>query len=159
MLAQLFLRDQFLAVKKSSSQSGEAVSIRPSTGREVLRSRAPGSLGALAVPRPSRLAVRQFCDDYAVTMETFTRLTGFSTRAAANWAAGRKPSASTQRRLTELQRLFAALERLVAKAAIGPWLKEPNPAFDGSTPLQVIERGETDRLWRMIHELEAGEPG
>lgn len=23
---------------------------------------------------------------------------------------------------------------------------EPNEAFDGSTPLQVIERGETDRM-------------
>jgi hypothetical protein len=32
-------------------------------------------------------------------------------------------------------------------------------AFDGSTPLQVIERGETDRIWRMIYELEFGEPG
>jgi len=29
---------------------------------------------------------------------------------------------------------------------------------DGSTPLQVIERGETDRIWRMVYELESGEP-
>ena len=42
--------------------------------------------------------------------------------------------------------------------AIGPWLLQPNPAFDGSTPLQVIERGESDRLWRMIYELESGQP-
>ena len=34
----------------------------------------------------------------------------------------------------------------------GRWL-------DGSTPLQVVERGETDRVWRMIYELESGEPG
>jgi len=27
-----------------------------------------------------------------------------------------------------------------------------------STPLQVIERGETDRIWRMVYELESGEP-
>ncbi len=58
-----------------------------------------------------------------------------------------------------MKRLFTALEQLVAKEAIGPWLKEPNMAFDGSTPFQVIERGETDRLWRMIYELESGEPG
>ena len=38
------------------------------------------------------------------------------------------------------------------------WLKDPNPAFDGSTPLQVIERGETDRIGRMVYELESGEP-
>ena len=46
----------------------------------------------------------------------------------------------------------------VSPEAIGPWLKDPNPAFDGSTPLQVIERGETDRIWRMVYELESGEP-
>ena len=62
------------------------------------------------------------------------------------------------RRLTEIKRLFAALEKLVSPEAIGPWLKDPNHAFDVSTPLQVIERGETDRLWRMIYELQSGEP-
>jgi hypothetical protein len=31
-------------------------------------------------------------------------------------------------------------------------------AVDGSTPLQVIERGETDRIWRMIYELQSGAP-
>jgi hypothetical protein len=47
---------------------------------------------------------------------------------------------------------------LPSRFGIGPWLKDPNPAFDGSTPLQVIERGETDRIWRMVYELESGEP-
>jgi hypothetical protein len=59
----------------------------------------------------------------------------------------------------ELNRMFGTLEKLIAKDTIGLWLKEPNPAFDGSTPLQVIERGESDKLWRMIYELESGEPG
>jgi DNA-binding transcriptional regulator YiaG len=107
----------------------------------------------------SGLKVKDFCSSYAVTQDTFTRLTGFSSRAVANWSNGRKPSESTTRRLSELSRMFKAMENLVAKEEIGPWLKEPNPAFDGSTPLQVIERGETDRIWRMIYELESGEPG
>ena len=42
---------------------------------------------------------------------------------------------------------------------VAEWLQEPNLAFDGSTPLQVIERGETDRLWKMIYLLESGDPG
>ncbi len=59
----------------------------------------------------------------------------------------------------DMKRFFAALKTLIVRDAIGPWLKESNPAFDGSTPLQVIERGETDRIWRMIYELQSGEPG
>ena len=101
--------------------------------------------------------VKAFCESYQVSQEAFTRLTGFSPRAVANWASGRKPSGSTERRLTEFKRIFDALAKLVSAEAIGPWLKQPNRAFDGSTPLQVIERGETDRIWRMIYELESGE--
>jgi len=59
----------------------------------------------------------------------------------------------------ERKRITAALEKMIARAAIDPWFKKPNPAFDGSTPLHVIERGDADRLWRMIYELESGEPG
>jgi hypothetical protein len=58
-----------------------------------------------------------------------------------------------------MNRIFAALGAVINKEAIGPWLKKSNAAFDGSTPLQVIERGETDRIWRMIYELESGESG
>lgn len=104
-------------------------------------------------------SVRTFCDSFGVTQDSFTRLTGFSPRAVAHWASGRTPSGSAQQRLSELTRLFDALSDMVDSKAIGDWLKEPNPAFDGSTPLQVIERGETDRIWRMIWELQTGNTG
>jgi hypothetical protein len=55
-----------------------------------------------------------------------------------------------------MSRLFDALAEVVPASQIGPWLDIPNPAFEGSTPLQVIERGESDRLWRMIWELRNG---
>jgi hypothetical protein len=41
---------------------------------------------------------------------------------------------------------------------IGTWLDTPNPAFDGLKPVEVIERGEIDRIWRMVHEVGSGEP-
>jgi len=104
------------------------------------------------------LSIKEFARRYQISYEALTRMTGFSLRAISNWSQGSKPSSSTAKRLTEIKRLFAALENLVSPEAIGPWLKEPNPAFDGSTPLQVIERGESDRIWRMVYELESGEP-
>src|SRR5262249_46274204 len=124
-----------------------------------VRSGARDFLPSLRTGQSGQIDVKQFCNSYQVTQDTFTRLSGFSPRAVAHWAGGRKPSGSTARRLTEMKRIFQALEELVSPESIGPWLKEPNSAFDGSTPLQVIERGETDRLWRMIYELQSGEPG
>ncbi len=57
----------------------------------------------------------------------------------------------------ETARLYARLEEAFGSATdLAAWLKAPNPAFGGSQPLQVIERGEIDRLWRMIYFLESG---
>jgi hypothetical protein len=36
-----------------------------------------------------------------------------------------------------MSRLFDALAEVVPASQIGPWLDIPNPAFEGSTPLQV----------------------
>jgi hypothetical protein len=127
--------------------------------RQIPRARARAFRNTFGGGAPQQLVVKDFCQSYGVTRDTLTRLTGFSPRAVAHWANGDKPSASTQRRLTELNRLFTALSELINKEAIGPWLKQPNSAFHGSTPLQVIERGESDRIWRMVSELESGEPG
>lgn len=145
---------------KKTGYLTSAVTLKRGSGRFAVPSKAHEFLNmAKTSGRPRGLEVKEFCDSYGVTQETFTRLTGFSPRAVAHWAHGRKPSPSTGRRLAELGRLFEALEKLIPNDNIGPWLREPNPAFDGSTPLQVVERGETDRIWRMIYELESGEPG
>ncbi len=104
------------------------------------------------------LSLQSLCKRYSVKRGVLPRLTGFSPRAVANWSSGRAPSAPALKKLTELNRLLEALARLVKPKDIGPWMLQANPAFDGSTPLQVIERGESDRLWRMIYELESGQP-
>ncbi len=102
--------------------------------------------------------VQTFCQRFHLARPDLTRMTGYSLRAVDKWAAGEKPGASAQHRLKELDRLFAALSEIMKPAYVGEWLKAPNDAFDGSTPLQVIERGETDRIWRMIFLVETGEP-
>jgi hypothetical protein len=59
----------------------------------------------------------------------------------------------------EMDRLLGALARVMQPKEVGQWLKQPNPAFDGSAPVQVIERGQMDRIWRMLYYAESGEPG
>ena len=87
------------------------------------------------------------------------RLTGFSPRSVAKWAQGETPSLKQEKALVEMDRLFDGLARVMDPAQVGRWLTQPNPAFDGSTPLQVVERGELDRIWRMLYDLESGQPG
>lgn len=88
--------------------------------------------------------------------KTFCRLTGFSERAVAGWESGKTISESGLRRMRETERFQERLAEVVNPEAIPVWLETPNPAFDGLKPLEVIERGEIDRVWNMIFYLESG---
>ena len=102
------------------------------------------------------VSVRELRDHLGLNRKLFSRLTGYSERAVADWEAGKELSDSTRQRLTEIQRLQLALARVMKAEFVGPWLQIPNPAFGGFKPLEVIERGEIDRLWNMIFYLESG---
>ena len=104
--------------------------------------------------------ISRFQKDFGLTQPVVVRMTGYSPRSVASWSKGVKATEPARRKFTELVRLFDALADLMENPKeVAEWLQEPNSAFDGSTPLQVIERGEIDRLWRMIHTLESGDPG
>ncbi len=103
--------------------------------------------------------LRQYSATFKMSQPVIVRLTGFSPRSVAKWSEGILPSAKQEKALVEMDRLLDGLTRVIQPAQIGHWLKTPNPAFDGSTPLQVVERGEMDRIWRMLYELESGQPG
>ena len=90
--------------------------------------------------------------------ETFARLLPVSTRTLASIEQGQRPSETVARRLAEIRRVVDALSEVVQKEAIGPWFLQPNPAFDGLKPIEVIERGEIDRIWQMVFVLRSGVP-
>ncbi|WP_337174358.1 helix-turn-helix transcriptional regulator [Paludisphaera sp.] len=103
-------------------------------------------------PRAVAPDVRSIREGLGLPRKDFARFAGLSERTITSWEGRKAPPAS------RLQRLQRALARVVRPEAIGPWLGTPNPAFSGLKPLEVIERGEVDRLWRMIHEIESGMP-
>lgn len=97
--------------------------------------------------------------NFGLSREKFARLTGSSVRALATWESGQlQPNESARLRLAELDRLQRSLATVLRSESISAWLDKPNRAFDGLKPLEVIERGQVDRLWRMIFALESGQP-
>jgi hypothetical protein len=75
---------------------------------------------------------------------------------AADTQDGGKTGEASLRRMREFERLQARLAEVVSPDAIPAWLDTSNDAFDGLKPLEVIERGEIDRLWNMVFYLESG---
>jgi uncharacterized protein (DUF2384 family) len=80
-------------------------------------------------------------------------------KSRRNTAAQKAARRSSAQKIREVTRLFDALADIIDAKVIDQWLQRPNQQFDGSTPLQVMERGETDRLWRMIWQLREGHSG
>ena len=106
-----------------------------------------------------RMQVRELRADLGLSRRVFSRLTGFSERAVADWESGKALSEATRQRMIEMQRLQQGLARVMRSEYVGEWLQTPNDAFSGLKPIEVVERGEIDRLWRMIYRLESGQPG
>jgi DNA-binding transcriptional regulator YiaG len=113
---------------------------------------------ALVAFSSSNLNVRDIRTSFGLPRNVFSRLSHFSERAIADWETGQALSGQSRQRMIELKRLQEALATVVKSDYVGQWLQAPNKAFDGLKPLEVIERGETDRIWRMIHLLESGVP-
>ena len=87
----------------------------------------------------------------------FARLVGRTERAVIDWETGKsRPQGLSQQRMRELERLTEALTGLFDSKTLGAWFDSPNKAFGGLKPVEVIERGENDRLWRMVFELQSG---
>jgi|688.fasta_scaffold207074_2 DNA-binding transcriptional regulator YiaG len=86
----------------------------------------------------------------------FARLISISTRTLANIESGHEPTESVLRRIIEIRRLFDSLSEVISPTTFGKWLTAPNPAFDGFKPIELIDRGEIDRIWSMIYFLKSG---
>jgi hypothetical protein len=139
------------------------MSARKSVARRLLKksaaampSRASASLAVAPADNPD---VRRLSRTYRLSNEAVSRVTGASPRTVAYWNSGTPPQRSSAQKIREVTRLFDALADIIETKVIGQWLQRPNKQFDGSTPLQVMERGETDRLWRMIWQVREGNSG
>jgi DNA-binding transcriptional regulator YiaG len=107
---------------------------------------------------PPPAGVRSLREELGLSQKVFARFCNCSERAVAAWEAGKPLGATIRQRMIEVRRLQEALAGIMKATYIGEWLQTPNPVFDGLKPLEVIERGQTDRIWRMVHVLESGEP-
>lgn len=138
---------------KSSRQPAKKALLRKRVAR-----RAVGAGLILSRAQAPRLSVRELRERFGVNRKVFSRVVGFSERAIADWEADKPLSGISLQRMREMNRLQQGLANVMQSDYIATWLNAPNAAFDGLKPLEVIERGEIDRLWRMIYQLESGIP-
>jgi transcriptional regulator with XRE-family HTH domain len=111
----------------------------------------PGIAGRRAKAAPASVRI-----EFGLTQKVFARLSGLSERTLATWERGGAVGEAARRSLAAADRLLTELAIVIRKPALPAWLDTPNPGFGGLKPLEVVERGEADRLWRMIYFLGSG---
>ncbi|WP_373649054.1 hypothetical protein [Schlesneria sp. DSM 10557] len=128
--------------------------------RATARTKAVKERDAKGGPAGRALAGNRVADlrkQLQLRQKDFARLLPISVRSLATLEQGGLPTSVVSRRLTELTRLTNALSKVVESDSLGDWLQTPNSAFDGLMPIEVIDRGESDRLWGMIYGFRSGD--
>ncbi len=112
--------------------------------------------GLLQVGQVKKLELR---DRLGMARQMFGRMVNVAERTIAKVESGNDSADKLIRPYNEVYRLWQALRELVDPESLGLWFQTPNESFDGMKPLEIIERGEMDRLWDMVFELQTGMPG
>ena len=131
------------------------VKAKPKTKTAKVAKPIPGlyGKGLVRLGDESRLELRERLQMPRVV---FGRVVNVSERTIAKVEAAAEPVDKLCRPYNEVFRLSEALSEVVEPKSLGTWFTVPNQAFDGLKPIEVIERGEIDRLWNMIYYLESG---
>lgn len=61
-------------------------------------------------------------------------------------------------RLAEIERLRKTLAEIMNPEFIDEWLDTPTASLDNMKPVEVVERGESNRVWGILYHLRSGMP-
>ena len=89
----------------------------------------------------------------------FGRVVNVSERTIAKVEANAEEVDKLRRPYDQVVRLTEALSEVVDSDSLGAWFVVPNEQFGGLKPVEVIERGQIDRLSDMVFRLRSGMPG
>jgi len=119
----------------------------------VVRSRAAKTTAASSESSSSALRAK-----LGLTRPVFARLAGVSERTVADWERTTEARPGAERALREIRSVVDACERVMKPEFVGTWLVTPIGSLGGFKPIELIERGETERVLRALFFVEAGIP-
>jgi DNA-binding XRE family transcriptional regulator len=97
-------------------------------------------------------------NELGLTQELFARLIGVTQRSVSSWETGGPINDAMLRRVREMDRLAAELRKSMREDFIPQWLTSPSEGLGGISPIEAMERGEGDRVWRSAFLLGSGTP-
>lgn len=106
--------------------------------------------------RKSGTALYSWRRSVGLNRETFAGLANFSERTLATYEKHKALPAPVRPQVNEGLRLVKALLEIIPADDLRTWLHTPNPGFGGRRPWTLIQNGERDVIWEMIHQTRQG---
>jgi hypothetical protein len=98
---------------------------------------------------------REVHDFAGMSDRLIAQATGAKPSTVRGWLAGRsEPTGVRAQRLIELGEMVRRLGRVLRAESIVVWLQRPVLALDDAKPIELIARGEYQRVARLISEIE-----
>jgi len=98
----------------------------------------------------------QIREEAGLSSSDVARILGTSPRTVFRWATGRTPRGESRERLLELAAVVDLLSRVMRPEAASAWLFDPNPLLDMERPVDLIGRGEYQRVCAAIGAIAEG---
>ncbi len=106
--------------------------------------------------KKSGLALYLWRRSIGLNRGTFARLANFSERTLATYEKHKVFPAPIRPQVNEAVRLVKALLEIIPAHDLPAWLQKPNSGFGGQKPWTLIQNGERDVIWEMIHQTRQG---
>ena len=102
--------------------------------------------------RIAPLQPRDLREAFRLSRERLARLVGVTAKTVERWEARptRPARDETRARMAQLREIAELGATVYTREGLGDFLEAPLGEFDGLTPLQLIERGEADRVLAAI---------
>jgi len=92
-----------------------------------------------------------------MTAAELADLTGVKERQVQNWAAGSsRPADETRDRLVDVHYVIQQLSGIYLPEGVEIWLHGRNRGLDGERPIDLLRRGDFERVIREVESLNSG---
>ena len=134
--------------------------IKDTIQRFILRK--TGDIGTLSTPEYQRgkwrsISIEEMASGMGVPRTKLAQIIGTTERNLARWVAGEtRPRGKRDTLLQKLKYIYFLLKRAFKEEAIPLYVREPNPALDGRTPLLALEAGDFNAVESDLQQLVEG---
>lgn len=106
--------------------------------------------------KKSGVALYSWRRSLGLNRDTMARLANLSERTLATYEKKDAFPPNVRSQVTEAVRLVQALLEIIPAEDLSGWLQRPNPGFGGRKPWTLIQLGERDVIWEMVHQTRLG---